>query len=144
MRRAYLRDRSKESVREALAAVAPEYSDADVRLREWVGSPDETWWSSSAVVGDVAVLKFAWSAQAAQRLQLEGAALRSLTKLAPDLRIPVLLAASSEPALVLTRWENGGPLEDKLLAAMPDSVVGLIAEQLAEFLALLHQPALLS
>ena len=57
----WLPDRSPATLAEALRAIAPELSGCSIVLPKLVGKDDPLWWSSSAIIGEQFVAKFAWS-----------------------------------------------------------------------------------
>ena len=89
---------------------APELADLPIRIKPRHAAPNPLWWSSSAVVDDRFVLKFAWSEIRAVRLWREGVVLERLGKQEPLLALPELVVLSRDPALVVTRRLPGVPL----------------------------------
>ena len=133
----WLAECSAAALGAALRAVAPELSGYSITLPEPGAQEDPLWWSSSAVLGERFIAKFAWSRPAAIRLAHE---IGTLTALARAPRVPFLpevVASSTDPLLLVTRLVPGASLFE---------VVDLIDRdhagwQLASFLAALHQPA---
>src|SRR5262245_5889699 len=133
----WLAECSAAAVGEALRVVAPELSGCQVTVPEPVANDDPLWQSSSAVVGEHFIAKFAWSRPAALRLARE---IGVLIALGGEPAVPFLAevaASSTGPLLLITRLVPGSSLFE---------VVGSIdreraGRQLASFLAALHQPA---
>ena len=122
----------------ALRVVAPQLSHCPVTVQvpDPMAKADPLWWSSSTVVGDRFIVKFAWSRPAALRLARE---IGVLTALAREPRVPFLpevVASSTDPVLLITRLVPGGSLFEVIGSIDPDSA----GQQLAQFLAALHHP----
>jgi hypothetical protein len=83
----WLEDGSEASVRSALALAAPELAGLPLRMNPVLISSNPLWWSSSAVIDEAHVVKFAWSEARAVRLWREGVILRRLRAEAPSLAI---------------------------------------------------------
>ena len=135
----WLAECSAEALAEALRVVAPELSGGPVTVP--VPDPaikgDPLWWSSSAVVGERFIVKFAWSRPAAVRLAHE---IGVLTALAREPRVPFLpevVASSTDPVLLITRLVPGVSLFEVISSIDPDRA----GQQLACFLAALHHPS---
>jgi aminoglycoside phosphotransferase (APT) family kinase protein len=97
---------------------------------------DPLWWSSSAAVGERFIAKFAWSRLAALRLARE---IGILTALAREPKVPFLpevVARSTDPLLLITRRVPGASLFEVIGSIDRDRA----GQQLARFLAALHQP----
>jgi aminoglycoside phosphotransferase (APT) family kinase protein len=130
---------SESALREALRAVAPALSQLPVAMSDYPPSAksDPLYWSSSAVVGDEFIAKFAWSEPAALRTAHE---IGVLTALADDPAVPFLpeiVASGTDPVLLVTRRVAGASL-----FSIVDSIDrDLAGRQLARFLAALHQSA---
>jgi len=125
-------------VREAVAAVAPARAGGRIQLSPEVGSVSEpTWCVGTAVVDRSLVVKFAWSAPAAERVAREAEVLAVLARAAPDLPVPQLEGTSADPVAFATRFVGGKPL--RLDAAhVPE-----IAFELGAFLDGLHRAPVL-
>ena len=85
----WLAECSAAALREALRVAAPELSGCSLTIPEPVAAAmkDPLWWSSSAVVGERFIAKFAWSRPAALFLAHE---IGILTALAREPRVPFL------------------------------------------------------
>ena len=140
---AHLDDDSDASLRAALRVVAPELADESIVRSVTPKTPNSDWWSSSAVLGHHSIVKFAWSPVAARRLAVEGALLLILTRLTGELRLPQVVAVSEAPAIVITRVAAGRPLEVDDMARFDVRQLAAVADQIAQFLALLHEPSVL-
>jgi aminoglycoside phosphotransferase (APT) family kinase protein len=129
-------------VRQALDAAAPGLADARIELAPDTNTSNPKWASSTAIVGGSFVLKFAWSQEAAARVLRESHALATLARFS-DLPVPQLVGASAEPVAFLTRLVGGTPLsfDDVRSAGQVDR--DALAEELASFLARLHEPVVL-
>src|SRR2546430_8180261 len=93
-----------------LAKVAPELAGRPIAVNERVVTSDPRFFQGSAVIDSAFVVKFAWSEPAARRVALEGGVLTALRLAAPDLAIPEVVAASADPALVVTLRIRGEAL----------------------------------
>lgn len=134
----WLEDATEDSVRAALAIGAPELARLPLRINPRPASSNPLWWSSSAVVGDSFVVKFAWSEVRAVRLWREGVILDRLKAMDPSLAIPDLVALNTQPALVVTRMTAGEPLGGACTSALAGADAHQIGRQLAGFLVRLH------
>src|SRR5688500_16429696 len=105
----WLGDGSEASLRAAMGLCAPELANLPIGINPWLEQSNPTWWSSTAVVDDRFVAKFAWSEIRAVRLWREGAVLERLRAQEPRLALPELVVLSREPALVVTRRITGEP-----------------------------------
>ena len=99
----WLDDGTDQSLRAALAACAPQLADLPIKINAWHAQSNPLWWSSSAVIDERFVVKFAWSQVRAIRLWREGMVLERLWSLEPFLPTPELVVLSRDPALVVTR-----------------------------------------
>ena len=132
----------ESSVRDAVAAVAPTLAEASIELAADIPTSNPEYSSSTAVIDGSFVLKFAWSEPAAQRVLREVRVLETLAGVS-DLLVPRPLGASAYPVAFVTRLVQGSPLsfEDVRTAGRADR--DALAEQLASFLARLHEPLIL-
>jgi aminoglycoside phosphotransferase (APT) family kinase protein len=138
----WLADPSETSVRQALAAAAPRLAGARIELTADVATSNPEWSSSTAIVDRSFVLKFAWSEPAAVRVARESRVLDALARI-DGLPVPRLVGTSNAPVAFVTRLVDGTPLGfEDVRAAQPDDR-DAIAEQLASFLAKLHDPLVL-
>ena len=135
----WLADGTEESLLAAMAACAPHLADLPIRINAQHAQSNPLWWSSSAVVDERFVVKFAWSEVRAIRLWREGIVLERLRTLEPSLPTPELVVLSKDPALLVTRRVAGAPLSWEWasgLSARETTVV--VAQQIAGFVARLH------
>jgi hypothetical protein len=135
----WLAECSADELGKALRVVAPELSGCPVTVPvpDPAAQADPLWWSSSTVVGERFLVKFAWSRPAALRLVHE---IGVLTALALEPRVPFLpevVASSADPVLLVTRLVPGASLYEVIGSIDPDRA----GQQLARFLAALHHPA---
>jgi aminoglycoside phosphotransferase (APT) family kinase protein len=138
----WLDDPSERSVRHALAVAVPALADASIELATDIGTSNPQWASSTAVVDGAFVVKFAWSEQAAMRVNREARLLEAIPQVA-DVPVPRLEGASDAPVAFVTPLIRGKPLgfEDVRSARSGDREA--MADQLASFLARLHEPRVL-
>lgn len=132
----WLPECSVEAVGQALDEVAPALNGLPIAVRDRVGDDEPLWQSSSAVLSDQFIVKFAWSRPAAERLAREVVVLETLTR---DERVPYLpevAASSTDPVLLVTRRVAGSSLFE-VVDSIDRDVAGW---QLAEFLVALHYP----
>ena len=134
----WLGDGSEASLRSALAICGPELAYLPIRIHPRCATSNPLWWSSSAVVDERFVVKFAWSEIRALRLWREGVLLDRLGIHRPVLPVPELLVLSGEPALVVTRRVVGVPLSWEWASSFSKSATTEVAEQIAAFLGRLH------
>jgi aminoglycoside phosphotransferase (APT) family kinase protein len=140
MPRTWLPDRSVASVRSALRRHAPELSDGDVVRQSWIEQSDPNWWDASAVVDKQFFVKFAWSEPAAQKVWHEARILQVLGSHSSSLCTPLVIAASDDPALLVTKWIGGDPLAYELVRGLDRPRLEYTANELARFLSELHCP----
>jgi aminoglycoside phosphotransferase (APT) family kinase protein len=140
----WLPDQSITSVRGALQEVVPELSGCAVTLLPWIEQSNPLWQGGSARLDDQYVAKFAWSKPAAERVWHEAQVLGVLGSHRPALRTPRLVAASSEPALLVTEWVDGTPLTYEQVGAANTTWIEGMASELSRFLVALHQSAVLT
>ena len=135
----WLTECSAEALGEALRRVVPELRGypVTVAVPDPAAKADPLWWSSSTVVGDRFIVKFAWSRPAALRLVRE---IGVLTALGCEPKVPFLpevVASGTDPVLLVTRIVPGVSLFEVIDSIDRDRA----GEQLARFLAALHDPA---
>ena len=135
----WLAECSPAALREALKAVAPELSRCPVTVPvpDPAANADPLWWSSSAVVGERFIAKFAWSRPAALRLAREIGVLTALAREPEVPFLPEVVASSTDPLLLITRRVPGASLFEVVDSIDRDRA----GRQLARFLAALHHPA---
>ncbi len=135
----WLPDPTEESLHAALASAAPELAGLPLRLNRRLPSSNQLWWSASAVVDESFVVKFAWSEVRAMRLWREGVILERLSRIAPALPVPEVVALSRQPALVVTRLVPGGPLGGEWAWRLAGDDAEQVAGEIAAFLGGLHE-----
>src|SRR5215831_1177619 len=133
----WLAECSAAALGEALRVVAPELSGCQVTVPEPVANDDPLWQSSSAVVGEHFIAKFAWSRPAALRLAREIGVLIALGGEPAVPFLPEVAASSTDPLLLITRLVPGSSLFEVIGSIDRDRA----GQQLARFLAALHHPA---
>jgi len=134
----WLKDGTEQSLRAALARCAPRLAGLPIRINPRHVQSNPLWWSSSAVVDERFVVKFAWSEVRAIRLWREGVVLQRLRALEPSLPIPELVVLSKDPALVVTRRVAGVPLSWEWASGLTTRETTEVAQQIAAFLVRLH------
>ncbi len=133
----WLPECSVAALGEALRVVAPELSGYPVTVPGRPGKQDPQWHSGSEALGDQFIVKFAWSCPAALQLAHEIAILAALARDPAVPFLPEVVAASTDPLLLITRRVPGTSLFDVAGSIGPDRA----ARQLVRFLAALHHPA---
>jgi aminoglycoside phosphotransferase (APT) family kinase protein len=98
------------------------------------------YFQGSAVLDNDYVVKFAWSESAARRIVHEGRLLVALADAELELAVPVVVAAAATPALLITRLVAGEPLSWEAANGLAGQRRDRLAQDLAQFLALLHDP----
>ena len=132
----WLAECSAEALGEALRVVAPELSGYPVTVPGPAGKQDPQWHSGSVPVGERFFVKFAWSRPAALQLAHEIGVLAALAREPAVPFLPEVVAASTDPLLLITRRVPGASLFDVAGSIDPDRAAG----QLVRFLAAVHQP----
>ena len=137
----WLRDRSVHALRDALRIIEPVLAEGSIVLQPWLEQSNPLWCGASAVLDDAFIVKFTWSQHAAERLWHEAHVLQGLARWREALRVPEVVAVSSDPVLVVTRLVPGRPLRYDMVGALDDEGVAKVASELASYLAAIHQPA---
>ncbi len=140
----WIKERSVESVRDALDRLVPDLSGGSITLQPWIETTDPRWSIGTAFVGTSSVAKFAWSKLGAERLWYEAQVLQSLDTQSSPGRFPKVVMTSRHPVLVVTQRVEGDPLTDELVGASNQSEVDEIGAELALFLSHLHQREVLA
>ena len=117
---------------------APQLADLPIRINARHAQSNPLWWSSSAVVDERFIAKFAWSEIRAIRLWREGKLLERLGALEPLLLAPEVVVLSEDPVLLVTRRVAGGPLSWEWASGMSPREMTHVADQIAAFLVRLH------
>jgi aminoglycoside phosphotransferase (APT) family kinase protein len=135
----WLGECSAGALGEALRAAAPELNRYPVTVAapDPAAKADPVYWSSSTVVGERFLVKFAWSRPAALRLTREIGTLAALGREPMVPFLPEVVASSTDPVLLVTRLIPGMSLFE-VIGSIDRERAGL---QLARFLAALHHPA---
>jgi aminoglycoside phosphotransferase (APT) family kinase protein len=133
----WLAECSVAALREALGAVAPHLSECPVTVPGPAGKQDPLYHSGSSPLGELYIVKFAWSRPAALRLAREIGVLIELAREPKVPFLPEVVASSADPLLLVTRRVPGTSLFEIADSIDPDRA----ARQLASFLAVLHHPA---
>lgn len=127
---------TESALTEALHAVAPELAGLPIAMRGMQGKDEPRWQSSSGVLGDGFVAKFAWSEPAARRIAHEIEVLAALHEEKVPF-LPEVVVGSVDPVLLVTRRVAGSSLFQVVDSIDRDQAGG----QLAEFLTALHRPS---
>jgi aminoglycoside phosphotransferase (APT) family kinase protein len=137
----WLAECSAGALGEALRVVAPELCGLPVAVPcpDPVAKGAPLWWSASTLVGERFIAKFAWSRPAALRLVREIGVLTALGREPKVPFLPEVIASSSDPVLLVTRRVTGASLFEVIGSIDRDRA----GQQLARFLAALHDPAAL-
>lgn len=136
----WLTEPALDEVRSALEQLDPALAGRPIELNPWVAQHPK-WHKASAVVDDSYLVKFAWSQPAAQRVVHETTVLGVLHHGLNRPAIPEVVAASSDPALLVTTFVPGRPLTIDGATALDARRRKELAVDLATFLADLHGPA---
>lgn len=134
---------SLEELAQALREAVPELAGRPLVLNDRVVTSNPRYFQGSAVLDGAYVVKFAWSEPAARRIAHEGRLLEALAKAELGLPVPVVVAAVAAPALLITRLVPGEPLSWEAANGLPGPPRRKLVEDLAHFLAVLHDPATL-
>lgn len=134
----WLEDGTEQSLRAAMVTRAPQLADLPIRISARHAQSNPLWWSSSAVVDERFVVKFAWSEVRAIRLWREGMVLERLGALDPSLPTPEVVVLSEDPVLLVTRRMAGDPLSWEWASQMSTRETTRVAHQIAAFLVRLH------
>jgi aminoglycoside phosphotransferase (APT) family kinase protein len=135
----WLPDGTVETVRAAVAAMAPELAREPIVMAPRIAGNPPAYSRGTARVGGGFLAKFAWSAQAAVGVERELAILPLLRELAPSIPVPEIVFASRNPLLFITRHVPGVPAGEPYAR---DTTPSAIPARLADALAALHAPAL--
>lgn len=132
-----------EALREALNVVVPDLAGRSLVLNHRVVTSNPRYFQGSAVLDGAYVVKFAWSEPAARRIAHERRLLEALAEANLGLRVPAVVAAASDPVLLVTRLVPGDPLSWEAANRLSGQPRRQLVEDLASFLAVLHDPATL-
>lgn len=131
-------DASEGSLRDALSSVAPELAGLPIKINPRHRQSNPLYWSASAVIDEVFVVKYAWSEVRATRVWREGVVLHRLLGRDVPMALPDVVALSRAPALLVTRLVVGEPLSWEWASGLSGPETGQVGGQLAQFLARLH------
>ena len=134
----WLTECSAAALHDALRVVAPDLSEYPVTVPGPAGKQDPQWHSGSVPVGERFFVKFAWSRPAALQLAHEIGVLAALARQPAVPFLPEVIAASTDPLLLITKRVPGASLFEVAGSIDPDRA----ARQLVRFLAALHHPAI--
>jgi aminoglycoside phosphotransferase (APT) family kinase protein len=134
----WLPNGTEEALRAAMAVCAPQLAGLPLRINLTHVQSNPLWWSTSAVVDERFVVKFAWSEVRATRLWREGVVLERLRTLEPSLQLPEPVVVNRDPALVVTRLVVGVPLSWEWASSLSAGETIEVGGQIAAFLVRLH------
>jgi hypothetical protein len=136
----WLREPTVEALREALRGAAPGLAGGTIVARGLEPPEvDPEWCGASAVVGGRFVVKFAWAEPPALRICHEARLMRVLGEAVPGLPLPTVVAASSDPALLVTLRSDAVPFFGVRHLMTPEDRPR-VADDLAAALVALHDP----
>lgn len=134
----WLPDPSLASLRAALGEVDADLGGRPMVARQKPVTSDARFFQGTARVDRAVLVKFAWAEVPARRIVHEAAVLHALagTPLAPW--VPKVVLASTQPALLGTRWVPGPPLAPSDVTELGGTRRRRLVADLASFLAALH------
>ncbi|XVV14581.1 phosphotransferase family protein [Actinoplanes sp. CA-131856] len=138
----WLAEPTVEALRAALRGVAPELAGGAIVPRGLEPSDDPQWCGASAEVDGRFVVKFAWAEPPALRIRYQARLLEVLRVAVPSLPLPVVTAASGDPALLVTRRVAAMPFFGVRHLIAP-AERRTVAGDLAAVLSGLHEPGVL-
>ncbi|SNY45629.1 phosphotransferase family protein [Paractinoplanes atraurantiacus] len=139
----WLDEPTVEALRVGLRKVAPELAASTIVTRGLEAGDDPQWSGASAVVDGRVVVKFAWAEPPARRICREARLVEALRAVTPGLPLPVVVVASRDPAMLVTRRVAAIPFFDvRRLIAPADREIA--ARDIATVLAGLHDPRVLA
>jgi aminoglycoside phosphotransferase (APT) family kinase protein len=138
----WLDEPTVDALRAALRKVAPDLAGGTIVPRGLEPSDDPQWCAASAEVDGRFVVKFAWARPPALRIWHQVRLLEALRVAAPWLPLPMVVTASRNPAMLVTRRAAAMPFFDvrHLISSADRPMVG---GDLAAVLAGLHDPEVL-
>jgi aminoglycoside phosphotransferase (APT) family kinase protein len=139
----WLATRSVGELRGAISEAIPELAGRSLVLNDRVVTSNPRYFQGSAVLGGAYVVKFAWSEPAARRIAHEARLLEALANAELGLAVPVVVAARTAPAILITRLVPGEPLSWEAANGLSGRPRRMLVEGLAHFLAVLHDPGTL-
>jgi len=138
----WLDEPTVDALRVALRMVAPDLADGTIVLRGLESTDDPQWWAATAVVDGRFIVKFAWAEQPARRICHQAKLMDLLRTTAPQVPLPVVVAASRDPAMLVTRRAAAVPFFD-VRHVITSDVRPAVAGDLAAVLVGLHDPEVL-
>lgn len=140
----WLSEYSEPALRSALRVAGARLDRLPIELTGTNDLSRPTWATGSATIDARLLAKFAFSERTAVRVWREACVLELLGK-QPGFDVPELIAASPNPAFLVTRLvERGVPLSYDLVRASIPERVHVLGAELAGFLAKLHAPEILT
>jgi hypothetical protein len=94
----WLADASERSIREAVAAAAPDLAGARLERVSRITTSNPEWCTGTAIVAGSFLVKFAWSEPSAVRVLREAHVLAALADTAPGVPVPRLVGATDDPS----------------------------------------------
>jgi Phosphotransferase enzyme family len=101
---------SQPAVAEALRPLAPELSGLLVAVPDLTNGGDPVFWSTSVALGEDFFVKFAWSEPAAHFVLHQITVLEALAREPAVPFLPEVIAAGTDPAILVTRRVRGASL----------------------------------
>ncbi|MEV0899453.1 aminoglycoside phosphotransferase family protein [Actinoplanes sp. NPDC049802] len=138
----WLAEPTVNALRAALHTVAPQLADGTITPRNLEPSDDPQWCTASADIDGRFVVKFAWAHPPALRIRHQIRMLDALRAAAPRLPLPTVVAASTDPAMLVTRRAAATPFFAVRHLIGPADRQNA-ANELATLLAHLHDPGVL-
>lgn len=139
----WLATRSVEELRLAVTEVLPESAGRPLVVADRIVTSNPRYFQGTAVLDGAYVVKYAWSEPAARRIAHEAQLLEALAHAQLGLPVPAVVAAATEPALLITRFVPGEPFSWEAANGLSGKPRRRLVEDLAGFLAILHDPGTL-
>lgn len=134
----WLPDSTERSIRDALAAVAPDLAGLPITVIPKAKQPNPLYWSGTALVDGTFIVKFAWAEAPATRVWREGNLLQRLTAADAELAVPQVVGVSQQPALAITEVVVGEPLSWEWASSRSTAEARTLGTAIGAFLARLH------
>lgn len=131
---------SVEELRLAVSEVLPDSAGRPLVVHDRIVTSNPRYFQGTAVLGGAYVVKYAWSEAAARRIAHEARLLEALADTQPDLPVPAVVATAVDPALLITRLVAGEPFSWEAANGLCGEPRRRLVEDLAGFLAVLHDP----
>ena len=133
-----------DELRSAVDLLMPKLAGRALVLNDRVVTSDPRFFQGSAILDEAYVVKFAWSEPPARRIVREGHVLAALAAARGNLAVPPLVAAGTNPALLVTELVRGESLSWEGASQASGEPRLRLVEGLADFLAVLHDEVTLA